>query len=161
MTTSDSSAEKSSANPVAQTLGELIERCKDGVKGFTTASTDVEDADLKQIFHQYARERDNNITELQDYLHRTGHTAPETSSLEGTLHRAWIDLTSALVSRERKRVLEECERGEDYAVSAYRNALKNDALPQEVRSLIEKQYQGVQAAHDRIRDLRNQAQGKS
>jgi len=150
---------ESTASLVADTLGGLVERCKDGVKGFRTAAKDVEDADLKTLFQQLATERDHCITELQDYLHRTGHTASETSSIEGTLHRAWIDLSSALAAKDRKRVLEECERGEDYAVAAYRKALEVEGLPQEVQSLIQKQYQVVLAAHDRVRDLRDQAGG--
>lgn len=148
-------------NATVDTLSGLVERCKDGVRGFRTASTDVEDADLKQLFAQLATERDHCITELQDYLHRLGHTASETSSIEGTLHRAWIDLSSALAAKDRKRVLEECERGEDYAVSAYRKALEAEGLPAEARTLVEKQYQTVLAAHDKIRDLRNQARAQA
>ena len=152
-----STEESATENPVVSTLSTLVERCKDGVRGFRTAMHDVEDHDLKQLFEQLAVQRDNNITELQDYLHRMGHTASETSSLEGTLHRAWIDLSSALAAKDRKRVLEECERGEDYAVAAYRKAL-DVGLPAEATALVQKQYQVVQAAHDRIRDLRDQAQ---
>lgn len=148
---------QSTPNVVVDTLSHLVERCKDGVRGFQTAAQDVEDQELKQLFQQYALERDGNITELQDHLHRMGQSATETSSIEGTLHRAWIDLSSALAAKDRRRVLEECERGEDYAVSAYRKALEAE-LPAEARALVEKQYQRVQAAHDRIRDLRNQAQ---
>lgn len=155
------SAESSTANPVITTLTTLVERCKDGVRGFRTAVKDVEDHDLKKLFEQLAVQRDNNITELQDYLHRLGHTAPESSSIEGTLHRAWIDLSSAISSKDRKRVLEECERGEDYAVSAYRKALDSEGLPPEATTLVQKQYQVVQAAHDQIRDLRNQEQAKT
>jgi uncharacterized protein (TIGR02284 family) len=53
-------------------------------------------------------------------------------------------------------VLAECERGEDAAKYAYEAALKQD-LPMDVRTIIERQYQGVQANHDRVRDLRNAA----
>ena len=145
-------------SPVVTTLTELVERCKDGVLGYRTAVKDVEDNHLKQLFEKFATQRDNNITELQDYLHRGGHTATETSSIEGTLHRAWINLSSALAAKDRRRVLEECERGEDYAVSAYRKALEVPNLPPEATALIQKQYQIVQTAHDQIRDLRDQSE---
>ncbi len=148
------------SNPVISTLTDLVERCKDGVLGFRTAVKDVEDQDLKHLFEKLATQRDNCITELQDYLHRIGHTATETSSIEGTVHRAWINLSSALASKDRLRVLEECERGEDYAVAAYRKAL-DAGLPAEATALIQKQYQLVQAAHDQVRDLRDQAKSKA
>jgi uncharacterized protein (TIGR02284 family) len=51
-------------------------------------------------------------------------------------------------------VLAECERGEDVAKTAYEDALKKD-LPADVRSMIEREYEGVKQHHDRVRQLRN------
>jgi uncharacterized protein (TIGR02284 family) len=53
-------------------------------------------------------------------------------------------------------VLAECERGEDAAKAAYEAALQKN-LPADVRTLVERQYQGVKANHDRVRNLRNAA----
>ncbi|MCX2739307.1 ferritin-like domain-containing protein [Pontibacter anaerobius] len=141
---------------VQSTVHHLIERCKDGAKGYKTASEDVEDQDLKDLFRKYAVQRDSMITELQDQLHKMGHVDDESSSIEGTMHRAWIDLKSALTSRDRVRVLEECERGEDYAVKAYKEALEKD-LPAQLKQIIEQQYMDVKHAHDHIRSLRDAA----
>ncbi|MFD1188709.1 ferritin-like domain-containing protein, partial [Pontibacter rugosus] len=138
------------------TVHHLIERCKDGAKGYKTASEDIEDKDLKDLFRKYAVQRDSMITELQDQLHKMGQTDDESSSIEGTVHRAWIDLKSALTSRDRKRVLEECERGEDYAVKAYKEALDKN-LPGDLKPIVEQQYKDVKSAHDHIRSLRDQA----
>lgn len=138
------------------TVHHLIERCKDGAKGYKTASEDIEDQDLKDLFLKYAVQRDSMITELQDQMHRLGHTDDESSSIEGTLHRAWIDLKSALTSKDRVRVLEECERGEDYAVKAYEEALQKN-LPADLKKVVEQQYRDVKHAHDHIRALRDAA----
>lgn len=145
-------------NEVFSTVHHLIERCKDGAKGYKTAAEDIEDKDLKDLFRKYAVQRDSMITELQDQLHKFGKTDDESSSIEGTIHRAWIDLKSALTSRDRVRVLEECERGEDYAVKAYEEALKKE-LPGQLKPIVEQQYQDVKNAHDHIRMLRDQAKG--
>ncbi|MBC5991557.1 ferritin-like domain-containing protein [Pontibacter cellulosilyticus] len=145
---------------IFSTVHHLIERCKDGVKGYKTAAEDVEDKDLKDLFKKYAVQRDSMITELQDQLHKMGQTDSESSSIEGTLHRAWIDLKSALSSKDRVRILEECERGEDYAVSAYRDALKQD-LPAQLKAIVEQQYGDVKNAHDHIRSLRDTAKSAS
>jgi uncharacterized protein (TIGR02284 family) len=53
-------------------------------------------------------------------------------------------------------LLAECERGEDAAKAAYEAALRKN-LPTDVRTLVERQYQGVKANHDRVRNLRNVA----
>ncbi|MFT2007648.1 PA2169 family four-helix-bundle protein [Pontibacter sp. 13R65] len=141
---------------IVSTVHHLIERCKDGAKGFKTASEDIEDKNLKDLFRKYAVQRDSMITELQDQLHKFGKSDDESSSIEGTIHRAWIDLKSALTSKDTKRVLEECERGEDYALKAYQEALNAD-LPTELKAVVEQQYKDVKNAHDHIRDLRDNA----
>jgi len=53
-------------------------------------------------------------------------------------------------------VLSECERGEDAAMAAYEAALKK-SLPTDVRTLVERQYQGVKANHESVRNLRTTA----
>ncbi|WP_187260869.1 ferritin-like domain-containing protein [Pontibacter beigongshangensis] len=141
---------------IVSTVHHLIERCKDGAKGYKTASEDIEDKNLKDLFKKYAVQRDSMITELQDQLHKFGKTDDESSSIEGTIHRAWIDIKSALTSKDTKRVLEECERGEDYALKAYEEA-RSANLPGELKAVVEQQYQDVKNAHDHIRTLRDNA----
>jgi uncharacterized protein (TIGR02284 family) len=142
-------------NEIVSVVSHLIERCKDGQIGYKHASEDVQDQDLKQLFRQYAVQRDTMITELQDALHSMGQTQDESGSLEGKVHRTWMDLSSAILSKDRKQVLNECERGEDYALSAYDKALKAN-LPGQLQTIVQKQYQQVKEAHDTIRDLRDQ-----
>ena len=136
-------------------LNELVETLKDGQKGYADAMTDVEDTNLKETFKKYAAQRAEYITEIEDQMFKLNLKPEEESSVTGTVHRAWIDLKAALTSKDSKAVLNECERGEDYAKKAYQTALKAQDLPANVKSVIEKQYQGVAAAHDNIKALRD------
>ncbi|MDF7811867.1 PA2169 family four-helix-bundle protein [Hymenobacter sp. YC55] len=135
-------------------LNELLETLKDGEKGYSEALTDVEDQDLKEVFKRYAVQRDGYLTELEDQMHQLNLKAEEDSSITGTIHRAFINLKAAVTSKSRESILNECERGEDYAVKAYQTALKAE-LPGQLKSIIEKQYQGIQQGHDEIKALRN------
>ena len=136
-------------------LNELIETLKDGQKGYADAMTDVEDTRLKDTFKKYAAQRAEYITEIEDQMFKLNLKPEEESSVTGTIHRAWIDLKAALTSKDNKAVLNECERGEDYAKKTYQTALKAQDLPSNLKSVIEKQYQGVTAAHDEIKSLRD------
>jgi uncharacterized protein (TIGR02284 family) len=71
-------------------------------------------------------------------------------------HRAWTNITSTITGMSEHAVLAECERGEDAAKAGYEAALQK-SLPADVRTLVERQYQGVKANHDRVRNLRNAA----
>ena len=84
-----------------------------------------------------------------------GDPDPEdSSSVTGSMHHAWINLKSAVTSRDRHAILAEAERGEDAAVSAYRDAMEEN-LPAPIKNLVSRQSAEVKAAHDKIRGLRD------
>jgi uncharacterized protein (TIGR02284 family) len=80
--------------------------------------------------------------------------------VSGSMHRAWTNGKSTITGMSEHAVLAECERGEDAAKAAYESALKK-SLPADVKALVERQYEGVKANHDRVRNLRNAAAGQS
>ncbi|MCP1119097.1 PA2169 family four-helix-bundle protein [Robbsia andropogonis] len=136
-------------------LNGLIETSIDGEKGFRKAAEDTQDSSLKALFIERAGECAAAVTELQAEVGRLGASPEDEGSFAGTLHRGWLSVKAAVASHDDLAVLEEVERGEDAAKKNYREALAQD-LPPEVRTLIEKQNQGVIRNHDRIRDLRNE-----
>jgi len=139
---------------VESVLNELIETSKDGEKGFVKAAEDAHDAELKSLFTQCAQRCSEGAAELQSQVQAQGGSPVKTGTTAASLHRGWISLKEAVSSREDKAILEECERGEDYAKAQYRKALEQD-LPANVRAIVERQYQGVIANHDRVRTLRD------
>jgi uncharacterized protein (TIGR02284 family) len=136
------------------TLNELIETSKDGEKGFALAANDVNDPALTPLFTEGEQSCRTAARELQEQVRALGGNPEEGGSVKGAVHRGWISLKTAATSRDAKAVLEECERGEDYAKAKYAAALKMQ-MPEGVRQLVERQYQGVLSNHDRVRDLRN------
>lgn len=137
-------------------LNDLIETLKDGQEGFLAAAEDVTSHDLKSLFSEYSLQRSKFAGELQALAHSLGEKEPETSgSVSGALHRGWINLKSALSSKDDHAILAECERGEDSAVAAYSKALAEEGLPGHVTATLETQFKAVKAAHDRVRDLRD------
>lgn len=139
---------------VESVLNELIETSKDGEKGFVKAAEDAHDAELKSLFTQCAQRCREGAAELQSQVRAQGGSPEKTGSAAAALHRGWISLKQAVSSREDKAILEECERGEDYAKAQYRKALERD-LPANVRAIVERQNQGVIANHDSVRALRD------
>jgi uncharacterized protein (TIGR02284 family) len=141
-----------SSEEVISTLNNLIETCRDGQNGFQTAAEGVEDSELKQLFYTYSQQRAGFAGELQDEVRRLGGDPETSGSVAASLHRGWIDIKSAVTGKDNKAVISECERGEDSAVTNYREALDAD-MPTDVRSVVERQAAEVKKAHDRIRSL--------
>jgi uncharacterized protein (TIGR02284 family) len=142
-------------------INRLIETLKDGQEGFREASEAVQDSQLKSLFSEYSLQRAKFAGELQNYAINLGESQPEnTSSTAGALHRAWINIKSAIASRDDHAILAECERGEDSAVAEYKRAMEGN-LPSPLADIISRQYTDVKAAHDHVKSLRGASQNPS
>ena len=98
--------------------------------------------------------------ELQTEGVQLGDPDPEdSSSVSGSMHRAWINIKSAVTNRDRHAILAEAERGEDSAVAAYKDAMEKE-LPAPIKDIVMRQSTEVRAAHDKIRSLRDAAAQK-
>jgi uncharacterized protein (TIGR02284 family) len=133
-------------------LNDLIETCEDGVKGFRTAADAIKSAEAKSVFNTRIQLIERAETELKAEVRRLGGDPEDRGSATGALHRGWLNLKAAVTGSDDDAILSECERGEDAAVGRYEDALKKD-LPPEVRSLVERQYQGTLQNRDRVRAL--------
>ena len=138
-------------------IDNLIETLKDGQEGFRQAAEGVKDPQLKSLFNEYSQQRSRFATELQSQAQRVGESEPETSSsAAGALHRAWINLKSAVTRGDDHAILAECERGEDSAVEEFKKALDN-GLSGPVQEIVSRQYAQIKEAHDRVKSLRDAA----
>jgi len=138
------------------TINDLIETLKDGQEGFRQAAEAVEDPELKSLFNEYSLQRARFAGELQSDAIGLGESNPEKrSSAAGAMHRAWIDLKSAITKHDDHAILAECERGEDSAIKEYQTAMEEEELTAPVREVISRQYAEVKRAHDRIKQLRD------
>jgi uncharacterized protein (TIGR02284 family) len=141
-------------NKTISVLNELIETCRDGQEGFQEASDNIVRPDLKQFFADASIERARFVGELQQEVRALGGDPADTSSIAGSMHRAWIDIKGTFTGRDEGSILSECERGEDSAVSTYRDALQKD-LPANVRSVIENQLADILRVHNLVKQYRD------
>ncbi len=141
---------------VISTLNGLIETCKDGQNGFKTAAEGVERSDLKSTFYELGQQRAKFAGELQSLVRELGGDPENTGSISASLHRGWINIKSTVTGQDDEAILNEAERGEDAAKKAYKDALAQN-LPSNVRNVVQTQAAAVNAAHDKVRDLRDAA----
>ena len=140
---------------VISTLNDLIETCKDGEEGFRTCAEDIKDAQMKSFFTSRAQSCAEAAAELQQEVRGLGGDPETSSSISSALHRRWVDIKSVVTGKDDEAILNECERGEDVAKRSYANALAKD-LPANIRTIVERQNQGVLKNHDQVKAMRNQ-----
>ena len=137
-------------------LNDLIEINNDRVAGFEKAIADIKDEniDLKEIFQGYALQSRKNGQELAALVGNADEVETGTST-SGNLHRTWIDVKSLFGGSDRASILSEAERGEDAIKKAYQDALADGGLPADATATVSNQAQEINAAHDRIKTMRD------
>jgi uncharacterized protein (TIGR02284 family) len=108
------------------------------------------------MFLALARERAELAAALQREVQRLGGTPASAGTVSGSLHRGWMNLTAAVTGSDERSIIAAAERGEDSAKRAYERALR-EPLPQATRTLVERQYEQIRAAHDRVSRLKRAA----
>jgi uncharacterized protein (TIGR02284 family) len=143
------------AEDILKVLNNLAEVSRDGEAGFRTCAADSSDPALKAYFEECAQRCTRAADQLAIEVQSRGGKPDLNGSVTGAVHRAFVNIKAAVASRNDLAVLEECERGEDFALNAYARALDVN-LPADLRIVIESQYMGVKHNHDRIKALRDE-----
>lgn len=139
---------------VIAVLNDLIATSEDGVKDFRACADAVNSSDAKMFFTDRVRLIEKGLKELQGEVRRLGGDPNEHGTARGAMRRGVIDVESAIMRKDDGAVLNECTRAENAAVESYQSALEKD-LPPEVRTIVERQLQGVMENRDRVRTLRD------
>lgn len=138
---------------IIDVLNDLIENSRDGQYGFNTCAEHVKSPELRDIFLARATACQTAVSKLQVLVSECGGTPDDGGSISGAMHRGWVAVRGTLSGYTDVGMLEECERGEDVAKARYEKALSRP-LPEPIRAVIERQYQGVLRNHEQVKLLR-------
>lgn len=138
----------------AQAVHDVISTNRDAEQGFRGAATAANDPAMKQMFAQYAAQRAAFAVELQNAVKALGFEPIDPQGVGGMLHASWMSLKAMVTGHDLHGILVETERGEDWSLKTYRIAMSKTLTP-EIAVIVERQFAEIQAAHDRIRLLRD------
>lgn len=136
-------------------LNTLIATTLDSVKGYRESAEASEDPSHAQFFREMAEERSRVAADLQQQVRSLGGDPETDSSTAGAVHRAWVDLKSAITGRDEKAIVNEVERGEDYLRDKFQAAMKDAELSSSSRGVLEKCYESVRKGHDRASQMKH------
>jgi uncharacterized protein (TIGR02284 family) len=146
---------------VFRTVNDLIETSKGGMKGYQTAAESVENPQIKSELSRLSQQRASFVNELETTARQYGITATNDNTIEGlamdaagAVHRGWINLKTAITGNSPSSILSECENGDAAALKTYETALSVDALPLDIKDLIEKQHAEILEAKNRVTALK-------
>ena len=142
-----------SKKDTVKVLNNLIKTSEDGKKGFAEASEESTKVELKTMFKQRSIDCDTAAIELQRLVGSLGGTPEDRGTIVGAIERGWAKVKSA-TGDPNIAMLEVVECEEDNAKAKYAMAL-SAILPTQIRTVVQRQYDGAVRNHNLIRDLRN------
>jgi uncharacterized protein (TIGR02284 family) len=132
-------------------LNDLIKAALDSAGGYRDAAEHAgERYNYRSIFADRAARRDQLAMQLQQEVRSLGADPETAHGIMGKAHNTFLDLKSALVGGSDKAVIDEIERGEDHIKGKFEEAMRDDDLPEAVRSAVSLAYQAVKADHDDV-----------
>ncbi len=137
------------------TLKTLTSTLNDSINGYRESAEKVESQEFREMFNNFAQQRERASSELKSEVRRLGGEPDEGGSTMGSLHQTWLDLKAAVTGRDDKAIINEVERGEDYLKEKFETALADDSLGTECRAVVERAYQSVREGHDRMSALKH------
>lgn len=140
-------------------LNSLITTTIDSANGFEEAAKDARSDQFKSMFSQFATERRQCVTQLQQAVRQLGGDPEDDGSRAAAMHRTWLNLKDAVTGDSDKQIVEEVENGEDYIKGKYETALQDDRLSVQAKSIIEDAFRSVREGHDRASQLKHSMQG--
>lgn len=137
-------------------LNSLIETTLDSANGYEEAAQNIPDSQLKTLFAERSRRRMDLSRQLQEEVRSFGGTPEHDQSMLGKAHNKFVDIKNAVMGgASEKAVIDEVERGEDVIKAKFEQAMRDDDLPANARTVVSQAYESIRADHDQISALKH------
>ncbi len=134
-------------------LNDLIQTSEDEQNGFADAMAEATKPDLKILFFVRSIDCGTAVIELQRLVKSLGGKPKDSGRLADTVCPSWVRHKPS-TGNANIATLEDVDRAESMANAAYAKALSAE-LPQQIRLVVQRQYEYGVRNHDLIRGLRS------
>lgn len=148
MKTTREAAKEETHKELVNNLQELLVKNYDANKGFKKAIKEAKDHELKEFFKIQAFQHHRYATQLDKLIHSLNHTPIEEGSTVGRFHRIWMDVLKTISGNDDKTIFEECKRGQTATMKEYREKLRNNKFPLEIKDLLKKHLLELETSLD-------------
>ncbi|WP_080238540.1 ferritin-like domain-containing protein [Spirosoma rigui] len=142
---------------IVEDLNDLVKINNDRIMGYEKAIEDNKDAQLDDLFRHYIVQSQKFRSQLAEHIVRIDGTAvtdATSTDVSSKIHRAWIDIKSAVTGKDRDTVLSSVEFGENAAVEAYQDAIEKDHIPAYIKEDLTSQLSDLKTAQEKVKALK-------
>lgn len=141
---------------IADVLNDLVKINNDRIEGYGKAIAEMDDEEgygLKKLFGEMIAQSVTFKTDLEAIVKMYDGEIAEGSLFTGKLYRAWMGIKSFITGGGKRTLLNSCDTGETAVAKAYDDALNDEVLTGDIRSLVERQRSILQKSHLVIKEL--------
>ena len=131
---------------IANNLNQLLEKNYDAEKGYKDAADKVQNTRMKLFLEEQAQLRYDFGHQIKSEIKAFDGEVDKGGSVKGSMHRAWMDLKSAVSSDKEENVMEEVQRGEQSAIEEYNEVINKSNLPATTKDVLTQQRDKIQQA---------------
>lgn len=153
METTLEGAKEQNHDKIVESLQELLEKNYDAEKGFKKALDNTKNDSLKNYLKNQAVKRNRFATELDFEIRGLNAKPKESGSATASIHRAWIDLKSAIAGNDDEAILEECIRGDKASVEEYEDVLEKHKLHSKIEQVVTQQLNDIRKTLNEVKRL--------
>lgn len=137
-------------------LNVLVVINNDRIQGYKKAIEDNEDAKVDDLFRHFIIQSEKFRSQLAEHIVRidgTGVSDATSTDIGSKVHRAWIDIKSAVTGKDLSTVLSSVEFGETAAIEVYEATISKDTIPAYIKEDLTKQLSELREAYTKIKSL--------
>lgn len=135
-------------------LNRLLGRNYDAEKGYQEVADKADDGQMTSFFKNNASERNRFGHEIKKMITEAGGKPDKGTTTEADVHRAWINVKETLSLNSDKAILEEAERGEEYAIDDYQEAIENENLTPEQKRKLSDHLKSIKGSKEQINKMK-------
>ncbi len=135
-------------------LNRLLTRNYDAEKGYQTVAEKVDHPEMRDFMTANRQERNRFGHEIKGIMSQMNIKPDKGTSITADAHRAWINVRDVLSLNSEKAILEEAERGEDFAVTDYQEAISNASLSPENQRILSDHLNSIKKSKEQIARLK-------
>jgi uncharacterized protein (TIGR02284 family) len=139
---------------VVEVLQELTEFVNDGREGYLHAAKESKNMQNQAFYEKLSKQRSAFADELNQVIRAQGGEAETSTTIKGKIYRQWMDLKATLTGSDENAIIGSNIHGEEWAQKAYKDALDNEELPENVKQLVQKQMTASQQALEELKQMK-------
>jgi len=144
---------KGKAKRKAAALDQLLLFVNDRIEGYKRAVDETRDGDLRAYYQQLVGQSRQFAEELNRYLTREGGERETGTTLKGKLYRKLMDAQATVTDHNEKAILASNVYGEQWAIKAYKKALRRKALKGDIREEVRRQFAQSKKTCKKLKEL--------